>query len=65
MPSASSSAPVAEQEGMTNLFAGAIALYKNPQSHARNRSFYRKHNASDQQDDFQIWFFGGTRAFGF
>jgi len=25
--------PVAEQEGMANLFAGAIALYKNPQSH--------------------------------
>jgi len=25
--------PVAEQEGMSNLFAGAIALYKNPQSH--------------------------------
>jgi uncharacterized protein (TIGR02391 family) len=25
--------PVAEQEGMASLFAGAIALYKNPQSH--------------------------------
>ena len=25
--------PVSEQEGMANLFAGAIALYKNPQSH--------------------------------
>jgi len=25
--------PVAEQEGMANLFAGSIALYKNPQSH--------------------------------
>jgi uncharacterized protein (TIGR02391 family) len=25
--------PVAEQEGMSNLFAGAISLYKNPQSH--------------------------------
>ena len=25
--------PMAEQEGMANLFAGAIALYKNPQSH--------------------------------
>lgn len=25
--------PIAEQEGMANLFAGAIALYKNPQSH--------------------------------
>jgi uncharacterized protein (TIGR02391 family) len=25
--------PVAEQDGMSNLFAGAIALYKNPQSH--------------------------------
>jgi uncharacterized protein (TIGR02391 family) len=26
-------APVAEQEGVMNLFVGAIALYKNPQSH--------------------------------
>jgi uncharacterized protein (TIGR02391 family) len=25
--------PVAEQEGMSNLFSGAISLYKNPQSH--------------------------------
>jgi uncharacterized protein (TIGR02391 family) len=25
--------PLAEQEGMSNLFAGAISLYKNPQSH--------------------------------
>jgi hypothetical protein len=25
--------PVAEQEGMASLFVGAIALYKNPQSH--------------------------------
>ncbi len=25
--------PAAEQEGMMNLFAGAIATYKNPQSH--------------------------------
>lgn len=25
--------PVAEQEGMANLFSGVIALYKNPQSH--------------------------------
>jgi uncharacterized protein (TIGR02391 family) len=25
--------PVAEQDGMSNLFAGAISLYKNPQSH--------------------------------
>jgi uncharacterized protein (TIGR02391 family) len=25
--------PVAEQEGMAHLFAGAIAVYKNPQSH--------------------------------
>lgn len=27
------SLPMAEQEGMANLFSGAIALYKNPQSH--------------------------------
>jgi uncharacterized protein (TIGR02391 family) len=25
--------PIAEQEGMMSLFAGAILLYKNPQSH--------------------------------
>jgi uncharacterized protein (TIGR02391 family) len=25
--------PVAQQEGMSNLFSGAISLYKNPQSH--------------------------------
>lgn len=32
-PLTDSQTPVAEQEGMANLFAGAIGLYKNPQSH--------------------------------
>jgi len=32
-PLTDSSAPVAEQEAMANLFSGAIGLYKNPQSH--------------------------------
>jgi uncharacterized protein (TIGR02391 family) len=32
-PLTDTSLPVAEQEGIANLFAGAIALYKNPQSH--------------------------------
>ena len=32
-PLADISLPVAEQEGMAHLFAGAIGLYKNPQSH--------------------------------
>jgi uncharacterized protein (TIGR02391 family) len=32
-PLTDKSLPVAEQEGMMNLFAGAIGLYKNPQSH--------------------------------
>lgn len=32
-PLTDSALPVAEQEGMMNLFAGAIGLYKNPQSH--------------------------------
>jgi uncharacterized protein (TIGR02391 family) len=32
-PLADATLPVAEQEGMSNLFTGAIALYKNPQSH--------------------------------
>lgn len=32
-PLTDKSLPIAEQEGMMNLFAGAIALYKNPQSH--------------------------------
>jgi len=32
-PLADVSLPVAEQEGMAHLFAGAIGIYKNPQSH--------------------------------
>src|SRR5215469_187581 len=32
-PLTDTSLPVAEQEGMSNLFDGAISLYKNPQSH--------------------------------
>jgi uncharacterized protein (TIGR02391 family) len=32
-PLTDTSLPVAEQEGMMSLFAGAIGLYKNPQSH--------------------------------
>lgn len=32
-PLTDQSLPVAEQEGMMSLFAGAIGLYKNPQSH--------------------------------
>lgn len=32
-PLADTRLPVAEQEGMAHLFAGAIAVYKNPQSH--------------------------------
>jgi uncharacterized protein (TIGR02391 family) len=32
-PLTDNSLPVAEQEGMAHLFAGAIGLYKNPQSH--------------------------------
>jgi uncharacterized protein (TIGR02391 family) len=32
-PLTDSALPVAEQEGMVSLFLGAIALYKNPQSH--------------------------------
>lgn len=32
-PLADTNLPIAEQEGMMNLFSGAIGLYKNPQSH--------------------------------
>ena len=32
-PLTDTSLPTSEQEGMMNLFAGAIGLYKNPQSH--------------------------------
>lgn len=32
-PLTDNSLPIAEQEGMANLFSGAIGLYKNPQSH--------------------------------
>jgi hypothetical protein len=32
-PLTDATVPVAEQEGLSNLFTGAIAVYKNPQSH--------------------------------
>jgi uncharacterized protein (TIGR02391 family) len=44
-PLTDSELPVAEQEGMAHLFAGAIALYKNPQSHR-----YVPTNAVDAAD---------------